>query len=161
MVITGPDLAEKLRDIVMTARERLLTIDNTRAAQYPAMNKWSPKEIIGHLIDSASNNHQRFVRPQLKDDLVFSVYPQNDWVRLQNYQQRKWEELVLFWSAYNFHLAAVIANISVDKLNERRTKHNLHEIAWKTVPATQPTSLAYFIGDYIDHLEHHLRQIFA
>ena len=69
------------RDTVDTAAARLLALTAEQAAVRPAPDKWSPKEIIGHLIDSASNNHGRFVRAQLQDDLMFDGYEQAEWVR--------------------------------------------------------------------------------
>jgi hypothetical protein len=63
-------------------------LSNEQAAKRPAADKWSPKEIIGHLIDSASNNHGRFVRAQLQDELIFSGYEQSEWVAIQQYQHR-------------------------------------------------------------------------
>ena len=71
-----PDIARQLFTIIEVVRPRLLAMDEERATIRPGAGKWSPKEIIGHLIDSASNNHQRFVRAQFTDDLVFSGYQQ-------------------------------------------------------------------------------------
>ena len=64
---------------------------------------WTKKEILGHLIDSAAINHQRFVRAQFTDDLVFDGYVQDDWVKVQDYQNRDWRELVELWHGYNRH----------------------------------------------------------
>jgi len=67
---------------------RLLEIPEQQSAIARSEDKWSPKEIIGHLIDSASNNHQRFVRAQFTDELIFAGYEQEGWVRVQDYQGR-------------------------------------------------------------------------
>src|SRR5688500_4747794 len=72
----------------------LLALDGDRSRRHPAPGKWSPREVIGHLVDSASNNHQRFVRAQFQDDLVFSGYEQAEWVAAQRYQESPWDELV-------------------------------------------------------------------
>ncbi len=127
--------------------------------QRPAPGKWSPREIIGHLIDSASNNHQRFVRAGGQDDLVFPAYAQNQWVELQDYQHASWADLVSLWAAFNRHLARVMTAIPESVRSRPRTRHNLDEIAWRVVPATEPVTLDYFMMDYVEHLEHHLRQI--
>ncbi len=124
-----------------------------------AAGKWTPREILGHLIDSASNNHQRFVRAQFKDDLVFPGYDQDAWVEVQAYEKAPWPELVDLWRSFNLHLAHVMANIPEQVRFRRVTDHNLDKIAWMTVPADQPATLDYFMADYVDHLEHHLHQI--
>jgi hypothetical protein len=159
--VIPPEIAQALRVAVEEARPRLARIDEIASARHPAPAKWSPREIIGHLIDSAQNNHGRFVRAQLSEDLVFAGYAQNDWVRLQRYNNRDWSALIDLWAAYNIHLAHVIAHIPTEIAERPRRKHNLHELAWQPVPADLPTTLAYFMEDYVAHLEHHLRQIWA
>jgi hypothetical protein len=159
--MTPAQIALALQEAVDKARPRLARIGESASARQPAPGKWSPREIIGHLIDSAQNNHGRFVRAQLSDDLVFPGYAQDDWVRVQRYSARDWSALVDLWAAYNTHLAHVIAHIPADIVNRPRSKHNLHELAWKPVPATSPATLGYFMNDYVEHLEHHLRQIWA
>jgi hypothetical protein len=72
----------------------LKAISDEASRVSPAPGKWSPREIVGHLIDSASNNHQRFVRAQFQDDLVFSGYDQDRWVAVQRYQEAPWSELI-------------------------------------------------------------------
>ncbi len=131
---------------------------DTTAAR-PRPHAWSPREVIGHLIDSASNNHQRFVRAQFQEDLVFPGYDQNAWVEAQQYAQTPWTTLVELWVALNLHIARVMAATPESIRLRPVLEHNLHVIAWETVPASQPTTLDYFMGDYVNHLEHHLRQI--
>jgi DinB superfamily len=155
------DYVEDLRTTVSRVAARLLEVSDTGAARHPAPGKWSAKEIIGHLIDSAANNHLRFVRAQVTNDLVAPGYPQEDFVRLQQYQQAPWPELVTLWREYNLHIARVIEAMPDDvRLRERR-EHNLDQIAWQTVPREQPVTLDYFMADYVAHLHHHLRQIEA
>ncbi len=88
--MTNRTTGQKLCGIVLSARDRLQAIDETKSARRPAPGKWSPKEIIGHLIDSASNNHQRFVRAQFQDHLIFPGYNQEAWVEAQDYQNSQW-----------------------------------------------------------------------
>ena len=95
----------------------------------------------------------------MTDDLVFPGYDQDAWVTLQRYSERPWMELVTLWRAYNTHIASVVENISQDRLSLQRTRHNLDEIAWRTVPRDQPATLDYFIRDYLGHMKHHLAQI--
>jgi hypothetical protein len=151
-------VVDDFRDTVDRAAERLLKCADDEAARRPAPRKWSRKEIIGHLIDSACNNHGRFVRAQLQDDLVFPGYDQDAWVRVQRYQDRPWTDLVALWRSYNHHIAHVMATTDAAQLTRPRSRHNLDELAWQTVSAAKPTTLEHFMRDYVEHLKHHLRQ---
>jgi hypothetical protein len=153
-----PAVIDDFRQSVDRAAERLLGYSDAEAGVRPAPGKWSRKEIIGHLIDSACNNHGRFVRAQLQDDLVFPGYDQDAWIRVQRYQERPWKELIVLWQSYNHHIVSVMATADAAQLARPRARHNLDELAWQTVSALQPTTLEYFMRDYVAHLEHHLRQ---
>jgi len=137
----------------------LLELSEGTYSQPIAPDKWSPKQILGHLIDSATNNHARFVKAQMKEDLVFEGYAQVAWVDLQNYAQKDWSALVSFWHHYNLHLCHLISNISEENWSKKREKHSLDTMAWKTRSADEVVTLGYFVLDYIGHLEHHIRQI--
>jgi len=149
----------ELHEVVVAATPRLLALSEAEASKPPAPGKWSPKQVIGHLIDSASNNHQRFVRARFTDHLVFPGYEQEEWVAAQGYQGAPWADLVGLWRLFNLHLARVIGNLPAPVREEPRARHNLHELAWKPVPPDQPATLEYFMRDYVDHLKHHLAQI--
>lgn len=153
------EYVSRLQTTVETHAERLQSLSDTDAGVRPAPGKWSPKEIIGHLIDSASNNHQRFVRAQFQDDLVFDGYAQEDWVQAQRYADAPWLELVALWRSFNLHLARVMAAAPSELRTRLVSRHNFDQIAWQTVPATESVTLDYFMADYVGHLEHHLRQI--
>ena len=152
------DIAAELRRTVDEAALALAEVPDAEAARRPAPGKWSQKEIIGHLVDSAANNHARFVRAQMQDDLVFPGYEQDAWVRVQDYQSVPWRDLVELWRTYNLHIAHVIEHTPQPALTAPRARHNLHEIAWRTVPADRPTTLEYFMRDYVGHLRQHLAQ---
>ncbi len=145
--------------ILAHATPALLALTDAQSAQHPAPGKWSPREVIGHLIDSASNNHQRFVRAPSQNDLVLVGYDQDQWVALQQYQDEPWRELVTLWRAFNLHLAHVMTTVPASARQRRHGRHNLHEIGWKPIPSDQPATLDDLMADYVAHLKHHLRQI--
>jgi len=151
--------ARELRETVDRAAAELRAIPEAAASVRPAPGKWSIKEIIGHLIDSASHNHQRFVRARWQDDLVFQGYQQDEWVAAQQYQSVPWDELVSLWQMYNRHVARVMAQVPAAIARREHRRHNLDQIAWQTVPADRPATLEYFMRDYVAHLKHHLRQV--
>lgn len=111
--------------------------------------KWSPKEILGHLIDSAQNNIQRFVRGQYEDTPKI-VYAQDDWVRLQDYQHCEKGELIRLWVSINRHLCRILVNMDPanyeKKCNTGKTTEELH-------------TLAFLAEDYRVHMIHHLDQL--
>ena len=151
--------AEDLRRTVHEAAPRLRALTSTEAGTPRAAGKWSPKQIIGHLVDSATNNHGRFVRAQLDDALRFEGYDQERWVEVQKYQGAPWPELVDLWAGLNLHLARVMEVASERTRTKPRAEHALDRLAWEAVPAAEPTTLEYFMRDYVGHLKHHLRQI--
>ena len=140
-------MVSALASVVAHALPLLSAISEDAASKKPAPNKWSKKEILGHLIDSAANNHQRFMRLQLQAEISLPGYDQDDWVRLNRYQQRTWNEIVTLWSAYNRHLAAVI-----ESLDDSALGHVWH------APDGDVT-LEFIASDYVRHLQHHLKQI--
>ena len=153
------DLANDLRQTVEQAAVRLAAISELQAQISGGEGRWSAKEILGHLIDSAANNHQRFVRAQATDDLMFGGYDQEYWVTVQHYDEMPWPALVHFWQTYNLLLAHVIAHMTPATLTAPRARHTLDQIAWQPVAAAAPATLAYLIGDYLGHLKMHLQQI--
>lgn len=147
------------KETIEAASTQLLQIPPAESRVPRAAGKWSPKEIIGHLIDSASNNHQRFVRAQFSDDLLFSGYEQEGWVRVQNYQGKDWGELVQLWKLYNQHILHLMSLTPEETRTKLRYKHNLHQIASDTLSENEPVTLDWFMRDYVDHLKKHLAQI--
>jgi hypothetical protein len=154
-------IAQRLRSTLESALPLLEALPDAVAALPLAPGKWSRKELVGHLIDSASNNHQRFVRAQFQDELVFPGYDQDAWTAVQHYRERPWRELLELFRALNLHIAHVIEHTPRERCARLRERHNLHEIAWRTVPRDEPATLGHFHADYVGHLEHHLRQALA
>lgn len=147
------------KEYLLESYAKLLLINDGEASSKPD-GKWSKKEILGHLVDSASNNHQRFVRAQFQNNLVFSGYNQDEWVKVQNYQYVNWVSLVELWKGFNFLIAHLCFEIPDEILLEKRQEHNLYDIAYVQVSKDDYATLEYYIKDYYFHLRHHLEQVF-
>ena len=125
----------------------LTEIDELKFSEKPNLEKWSKKEIIGHLIDSATNNHQRFVRCQF-ENVPKIVYDQNNWNKFNFYQQIDKKQIIEFWTIYNKQLVELMKNIPNENLlSECKTSDDKNY------------TIAFLISDYVEHLEHHLQQI--
>ncbi|MEJ2220483.1 MAG: DinB family protein [Desulfobacterales bacterium] len=144
------EVADSIELELFAAVERLRDIPEQSLRFRPSEDAWSIKEIIGHLIDSAANNHQRFVRLQLVEELTFPDYGQDNihWVRIQNYQNRAWEKLLGLWRHYNLQLADIIRSVDPSCLNH----------FWQ-LEAGKKVTLFDLMVDYLRHLEDHLDQI--
>lgn len=142
------DIAQELMATVEKTVADLSRLDETVVTEKPNADVWSIKEILGHLVDSAANNHHRFVRAQHDGGLVFPAYSQDDWVADQDYQTRPWREVLGLWQSYNRHLAHIILRIPTDALDTDCR-----------IGSTAPVTLRFLVDDYLVHLHHHLRQI--
>ena len=148
--MTNPFLpiASDLGRTVAQAKPLLMKLDNADTSVRPSENKWAKKEILGHLLDSASNNHQRFVRAAQQPSLTFPGYDQNFLVDLQRFADVDWNFLVDFWAAYNRFLAHVINNLPAEAAAVTCNIGN-----------NKPAALEWIASDYVAHLKHHLNQI--
>lgn len=151
--------AADLRAAVDAAEGGLRAIDEESSRRRPTPDAWSPREVIGHLVDSASNNHRRFVMGQVDADLRFPGYDQNAWVTVQRYREAPWANLVTLWTSFNRHLAFIVEATPDDVLLRPRASHNLPEIGWQPPAPSEPATLAHIVRDYVAHLQHHLAQI--
>jgi hypothetical protein len=142
------DIARQLQSIIETVEPQLSRMNPDELGFKPGPLEWSKKEILGHLIDSAANNHQRFVRAVNKVAVEFPAYDQNEWVRIQRHNERPWASLVALWSAYNIHLSHVIECIPEDA-----------ESSPCNIGRENPAPLSFVIKDYLRHLRHHLKDI--
>lgn len=155
-----PTLAEQLRSLVEQEVPRLGALTESAVSLRPGPEAWSPKEILGHLIDSAANNHQRFVRAQAVPDFsAHLTYAQNDWVRVQAYQEADWTELVQLWAASNRHLARIFEAMPEAIRTLPRHPHPLAKASWNPVAEDQPATLEDLMKDYLGHARHHLKAI--
>jgi len=142
------DIAKQIRSVVDEVAGQLdrMTPQEVTARRGP--DAWSKKQILGHLIDSAANNHQRFVRAAANAAHLFPPYNQNDWVRIQRYDESEWKDLVLLWSAYNRHLSHVISRMPKESLSSPCD-----------IGREQPVPVEFVIKDYVRHLRHHIDQL--
>jgi hypothetical protein len=138
-----------LRDFLDELPAELKEISDADAATRRSDGGWCRKEILGPLIDSATVNHQRFVRGQIESGVSF-VYGADQWVELHRYRERPWAELIALWTTLNGHLLHVVAAIPEDKLQNLCGQGG-----------DEPWTLAYRIPDYLHHLRHHVEQIRA
>ena len=149
------ELAAELRRVVEAGFDGLCRLPEPLTSQAPSMGKWSPKQVIGHLIDSAANNHQRFVRLQIEPELRMQGYRQEEWVAVQCYSVMPWMQALETWRVFNTHLAYVVQHVRPESLGN----------VWHYVPSAPPLdgegplTLGFLIEDYIAHLKHHLRQL--
>jgi hypothetical protein len=109
---------------------------------------WRRKEVLGHLIDSALNNHQRFVRAAIHGSYEGPGYAQEEWVDIHGYRDILWSTLLTHWKMQNELLARV-----VDRIPESRL------LTECKVGDDDPVSLEFLVDDYLGHMEHHVRQI--
>ena len=142
------ELSEKLVRTVQVAEGKLRKVSEAESSTPILKGGWSRKQVIGHLIDSASNNHQRFVRASLQGSLEFPGYDQDGCVRVQAVQDAPWPLLVALWKNYNLYLAHVIAHLPASQLE-----------AQCRIGEDKPVTLKFLADDYLTHLLHHLGQI--
>ncbi len=150
---------EALRMAITHAHPELQRITEAVASHPPAPGKWCPKEIIGHLLDSANNNLARFIRLQSTEDLFFEPYAQEEWVRAQAYANADWRELVELWALYNRHIARVMDLVPGDARSRPRATHRPLGSTYAPLPADGVPTLDWLMRDYVAHLKSHLRQI--
>ena len=141
-------IANQLEAVVNTSAPLMIAMSGDEVNARLAPGEWSKKEIIGHLLDSATNNHQRFVRAQQIERLEISGYAQNEWVSQQHYQEEDWHRLVVLWRHYNLHLAHVIRYLPESVLRRELV-----------IGTNRPLTLAWVVSDYLAHLMHHLRDV--
>ncbi len=146
--MTPSDSAAALRQAVDDALPMLQGAGDARTSVHPAHGKWCAREVLGHLIDSACNNHRRFVLGSAGQTLRWDGYEQDHWVGSQQYATERWLDLVALWAAYNRHLAHVMAVTTPATAAYEATSSDGRQV-----------SVGFLMSDYVRHLEHHLVQI--
>ena len=146
--MTVTDTADQLVATAGEARAWLLELPEDTVRHKPSPDHWSIAQVVGHLVDSACNNHQRFVRAQETETLEFPKYDQNSWADKGSYHDSDWRGLVELWYQYNCHLAHVMRNIPADQLSTHCA-----------ITTYEPCTLEFLVTDYLDHLNHHIAKI--
>ncbi|WP_152396100.1 DinB family protein [Paenibacillus guangzhouensis] len=142
---------ERLQHWIKEVPARLANLSEHDFSERPQPHKWSKKEILGHLCDSALTNIQRFVRAQYESQpYVVLKYAQNQWVEHMNYQNQSVSQVLNLWIALNTQALSVITTIPEDRL-----------MYTCDIGEGQIVTLEWLIKDYVEHLEHHLGQIFG
>jgi len=141
------EVMARFSDVLEKAPALLDAISPEEAAKQLAPGKWSKKQELGHLIDSACNNHQRIVRTQVEAEPSLPSYDGERWVALHNYQGMEWKEVVGRWRMMNEHLLRAASGVSPQA--EKR----------KLTVGGKEMTLAFLIEDYVRHLLHHLGHI--
>jgi hypothetical protein len=144
-VLNSAELSERLTAVLRDAMPWLVTISEAEASVPERADKWSAKQVMGHLTDSAVNNLARIVRIQIETEPDLLGYEQMAWVNLQHYAEREWAQVLALWFALNEHVAWTVRHID---------KARLGNIG---VAEGQRMTLGYLIEDYVAHMQHHLR----
>ncbi len=157
---SGPAIAADLRAAIDEGVALFSGAAEERTARRPA-GKWSAREVIGHLIDSACNNHRRFIINQGDGNrLLIDGYEQNEWVARNRYAETNAADLVSMWATYNRHIARVLEAIPDEVLHRGRGPLADFSFPYVGRPLTGPSAtLGYLADDYVAHLRHHLQQI--
>jgi hypothetical protein len=141
-------VSDRLARVVDAAETVLRRVSEEESGLAILPGGWSRKQLLGHLIDSASNNHQRFVRAAMAEQLEFPAYDTPGSVRVQSVETADWPILLDLWASYNRFLVHVIRCLPSDKL----------DVVCR-IGSNAPVSLRYLAEDYVRHLVHHLDQI--
>lgn len=142
------ELARQFRALLDSLRQTLVSLPPALADVPWRPGGWTRKQIVGHLLDSAANNRQRFVRAAIEGAYAGPGYAQDAWVAAHGYESQSWETLLGWWRVEHEILAAVVDRIPEDRLNSSCT-----------VGTDAPVTLRFLIEDYLAHQKHHFSQI--
>lgn len=153
------NFVESFKSVLESSEQIFRSINDEQSSKRLSPSKWSSKEILGHLIDSSINNIRRLVLSQIQEDLIFSGYQQDDWVRIQNYHYRDWNFLIDLWKLNNIHLINIVEAIPGDLLTKEFEDHNFDQILSESFAPDKPVTIEILIRDYLSHMKHHIDQI--
>jgi hypothetical protein len=143
------DLAQLLRQTIDREIPGLRALSDEQAGRAPKPGAWSPKQELGHLIDSAANNHMRFVVTSVEGGYEGAGYPQDRWVEVHGYQDLAWLDIVELWFRYNVLIAQLVARLPEERMDCR------------CVVGSTAVTLRFLIEDYVQHLQHHVDHVLS
>jgi len=142
--------ANELRKIITDYSLKVSALSEEEFSAKPSPNKWSKKEVLGHLIDSAQNNLRRFICGQYESAPPKIVYDQDYWVKANNYQQTDGKEVIAMWEMINNRIATILDAMPPGSYSKEcdtgKNSVSLHSLEWLAV-------------DYVKHLKHHFNQV--
>jgi len=148
--MTPAAIAADLAAAIQEGLDLFQEVDEAHTAVRPRPDGWCAREILGHLVDSACNNHRRFIVGRGEPPVVFQGYDGDDWVARQRYVDRPFSDIASLWEAYNRHLVHVIGGTPSDALGQSGAG-----------PEGGIVTLGFLMEDYVRHLRHHLAQLRA
>lgn len=140
---------DEIRNIVFEWEQQLLLLPEDVITERRNHQNRTIKQLLGHLIDSASNNHQRMIRLQYNENLIFPDYTQDNdrWMIIQDYQHADWNNLVQLWTSFNLHIAHLIESIDKSKLNNSWTDFEGVKVTLKDMIKGYPWHLNLHMND--------------
>jgi hypothetical protein len=146
-ICTMQTISSELQTLIDHYLPQLKDLSEPDAAQKPSPSKWSKKELIGHLVDSAQNNIRRFITAQYEEVPKIS-YNQDKWVAINHWQEYTLVDLINLWYALNKQIGVILKTTSSDMAQRQSQTDALHSIEWLAT-------------DYIKHMKHHLHQVLS
>jgi len=144
------EVAQRFRADLDEVHQALISVPEVLADVPWREGGWTRKQIVGHLLDSASNNRQRFVRAASEGSYKGPKYAQDAWVAAHGYADQPWRLLLDWWETEHEILIAVVDHIPEDRLG---TQCTLDENA--------PVTLRFLIEDYVEHQRWHVKQLLS
>ncbi|HUS02025.1 MAG TPA: DinB family protein [Chitinophagaceae bacterium] len=138
-------IATELETLIDKYLSQLNSINDTDLSHKSLPAKWSKKELIGHLIDSAQNNIRRFIVARYEEDPTIT-YQQDNWVAINNYQQWESNHLIQLWYFLNRQMVYILKNIPA-------------EVSQRTCNTGTSYTIEWLAQDYIKHLKHHIHPV--
>jgi hypothetical protein len=142
------NVVRELREIIDGYSRKIAAIPDREFSAKPVANKWSKKEVVGHLIDSAQNNLRRFITAQYEATPPFIVYQQDFWVDSNQYQAMDRHDIVQLWRLLNERICVVLENMPDANYTKQSNTGTLHTLEW-------------LAADYVKHMKHHINQIIS
>ncbi|PLT28691.1 DinB family protein [Peribacillus deserti] len=140
------NVINRLNHWIHSLPKECTAMSETEISNRPSPNKWSKKEIVGHLCDSAINNIERFVKIQYEEQpYIIQSYNQEEWVAVQHYQERELDEIITLFQTLNHQIVHILIHIPAEKLSYLCDIGNNHQ-----------KTLEWLIQDYVEHMEHHI-----